>query len=329
MSVLAHPRLRSGARARRREAERAVGRRGRPHRVGTAARRRRHSLPAHRLARHAGARARPRARPSAQERSRRRSPRRCSRTSPPAGSGSPRSCSRAARRRAVPPRRGFVGGCAVLVDYPAVVIVAAVAVVVALRAPRRLGWFVLGGLPPLAALLAYNARRLRLAVPSLVSLRGAAVLRAAASRLLRHRRAEPSRPEGGADRRPGAAAVLAGARPRGGRPVAALARGAAARGRRRGGDHRRLRLSDAGYFLPYGGASPGPRFLVAALPFLALGLGPAFRRWPRTTTVFAAVSVFADDGRPDDVGAQEPERHVVSRATATATLRRPSGSGSV
>ena len=28
-------------------------------------------------------------------------------------------------------------------------------------------------------------------------------------------------------------------------------------------------LSDAGYFLPYGGNSPGPRFLVPALPFLA------------------------------------------------------------
>ena len=38
---------------------------------------------------------------------------------------------------------------------------------------------------------------------------------------------------------------------------------------------------NAGYFAPYGGTSPGPRFLVPALPFLALGLGHAYRRWPR------------------------------------------------
>ena len=31
-------------------------------------------------------------------------------------------------------------------------------------------------------------------------------------------------------------------------------------------------LLDAGYFLPYGGGTPGPRFLAPALPFLALGL---------------------------------------------------------
>jgi len=48
-----------------------------------------------------------------------------------------------------------------------------------------------------------------------------------------------------------------------------------------------------GYFLPYGGGSPGPRFLVPALPFLAVGLGPAFARAPRATTVLALVSVVA------------------------------------
>ena len=31
-------------------------------------------------------------------------------------------------------------------------------------------------------------------------------------------------------------------------------------------------LLDAGYFLVYGGGTPGPRFLAPALPFLALGL---------------------------------------------------------
>lgn len=50
-------------------------------------------------------------------------------------------------------------------------------------------------------------------------------------------------------------------------------------------------LSNAGYFLPYGGMSPGPRFFVPALPFLALGLPFAFARWPLPTYALAVVSV--------------------------------------
>jgi hypothetical protein len=51
-------------------------------------------------------------------------------------------------------------------------------------------------------------------------------------------------------------------------------------------------LYDAGYFLPYGGNSPGPRFFAPALPFLALGLGPVLARLPRTTLAVGAVSIF-------------------------------------
>jgi hypothetical protein len=55
-------------------------------------------------------------------------------------------------------------------------------------------------------------------------------------------------------------------------------------------------LLNCGYFLPYGGISPGPRFLVPALPFLAAGLGPAFAWRPRLTTILAIVSIVASTG---------------------------------
>ena len=50
-------------------------------------------------------------------------------------------------------------------------------------------------------------------------------------------------------------------------------------------------LVDSGYFAPYGGLSPGPRFFVPALPFLALGLGPAFAARFRLVLALAALSV--------------------------------------
>ena len=50
-------------------------------------------------------------------------------------------------------------------------------------------------------------------------------------------------------------------------------------------------LYTAGYFLPNGGLSPGPRFATAALPFLLLGLPFAFVRWRYATWALAALSV--------------------------------------
>ena len=49
-------------------------------------------------------------------------------------------------------------------------------------------------------------------------------------------------------------------------------------------------LVDAGYFLPYGGGSPGPRFLGASLPFLALGLPAAYARFRLPTLALGLVS---------------------------------------
>ena len=50
-------------------------------------------------------------------------------------------------------------------------------------------------------------------------------------------------------------------------------------------------LLNAGYYMWDGGASAGPRHMVPALGFLALGLVPAFRSVPRATLVLLGVSV--------------------------------------
>ncbi len=55
-------------------------------------------------------------------------------------------------------------------------------------------------------------------------------------------------------------------------------------------------LLNCGYFLPYGGESPGPRFLIPCLPFLALGLAPAFAARFRLMVLLAALSGIAMTG---------------------------------
>jgi hypothetical protein len=48
---------------------------------------------------------------------------------------------------------------------------------------------------------------------------------------------------------------------------------------------------NSGYYLPYGGRVPGPRFLITALPFLAVPLALAFRRRPGVALSLGAASV--------------------------------------
>jgi hypothetical protein len=45
---------------------------------------------------------------------------------------------------------------------------------------------------------------------------------------------------------------------------------------------------NSGYWLPFGGGSPGPRFLIPVIPFLGLPLAVAWKRWPATAFALAA-----------------------------------------
>jgi hypothetical protein len=47
---------------------------------------------------------------------------------------------------------------------------------------------------------------------------------------------------------------------------------------------------NSGYWLPYGGGTPGPRFLIPALPFVAIGLAYAYQRLPALTLGLAIPS---------------------------------------
>jgi hypothetical protein len=47
---------------------------------------------------------------------------------------------------------------------------------------------------------------------------------------------------------------------------------------------------NSGYKVPFGGGTPGPRFLVPMLPFLALGFAAAYRAWPWATLAIAVPS---------------------------------------
>jgi hypothetical protein len=48
---------------------------------------------------------------------------------------------------------------------------------------------------------------------------------------------------------------------------------------------------NSGYYLPFGGGFMGPRFLTTMVPFLAVPLAVAFKRWPGPTVALAAVSI--------------------------------------
>jgi hypothetical protein len=186
---------------------------------------------------------------------------------------------------------GFAAGVAVLFQYAAALIVLVLAAACAVKGARRLGWFALGGLPAVGALAAYDA--VAFGSPFHLSYR-----------YVTNRFTEQQH-HGffgiGTPTLGGLRDVLVG--PRGLLVLSPVSVAAAAglwlmwrRGRREDALLAAIVagafvLVDAGYFLPYGGSSPGPRFLVPALPFLALGLPFALARFPRTTLLLALISV--------------------------------------
>jgi hypothetical protein len=185
---------------------------------------------------------------------------------------------------------GFMLGAGVLFEYEVGSIAVVVAAYVAVRERRRVGWFVLGGLPPALALGAYDW----VAFGSPFHLSYSYVVNRYAE-LQQHGFFGVGLP-----RLAGLREVLVGDR---GLLLLSPVLVAAAAGLylmwRRGfrGEAAVAAivtlifvLADSAYFIPYGGNSPGPRFVLPALPLLALGLPFALDRFPKTTLALAAVS---------------------------------------
>jgi hypothetical protein len=198
---------------------------------------------------------------------------------------------------------GLCGGLAVFTEYPLGLIAVLVAVYVALRAPdwpgrlRRAAVYVAGFVVGILPLLAYNwwafGSPLRLSYRNAVGTTGVSghdrlglnaggffgidvpSPRAALELLVAPRGVLIVMP-----------VLVAGAVgiwllwKRGRRAEALLVTGVALA----------LYIYNAGYWLPFGGGSPGPRFLIPLLPFLALGLPLAWRRFPSTTLALAVPS---------------------------------------
>lgn len=192
---------------------------------------------------------------------------------------------------------GALAGTAVLFDYSSGIVLCVLGVAVAVRGLRRAAWYAAGAVPPLLALAAYDQAAFGspfhlsyryvqnhfaaqqhsglfgVGMPSLQDLRAVLV--------------------GGSGLHVGTGFLVTS-------PLLLASAAGAVLLWRRG-----LRLEvaviacvslaylvyDAGYFLPYGGSSPGPRFAATALPFAVLPLAEALRRARIPTLVLVALSV--------------------------------------
>jgi hypothetical protein len=192
---------------------------------------------------------------------------------------------------------GALAGAAVLVEYQSAIILVVVACLVALGGRRRLGWYVVGALPPLVLLGAYDwvsfgsplhlsyryvdnvytaeqsSGFFGIGVPSLSALRAVLL--------------------GGSGLRLGTGILVTA-------PLLLGAVAGAVLVWRRGFRREVIAIAaicalyivyNAGYFLPYGGVSPGPRFLAPAIPFAVVLLGACYARWRLPTILLVLLSV--------------------------------------
>jgi hypothetical protein len=219
---------------------------------------------------------------------------------------------------------GLCAGTGVVFQYATFIVVAVLAAYCARRGVRELGWFVLGGIPSALVLGGYDW--IAFGSPFHLSYRYVA-----------NRYAERQHHDFfgiGAPTLDGLRHVLVG-----NLGLLTLSPVAVAAGAglwllwRRGRRAEALIAAvvtivfvalDAAYFLPYGGDSPGPRFLVPALPFLLLGLPPALERFPTPTLALAAVSAVlttADAAtwsiRPTKDGSWLPSRDEIAKTVWT------------
>jgi hypothetical protein len=189
---------------------------------------------------------------------------------------------------------GALAGAAVLTEYTLGLLAVILLVVAVLRHRLRAGWLALGGIPPAILLGLYN--NAVFGGPLRVSYNAAAYFgEHHAQGLVGVQVPDPGL----------LATVLVGGR---GlltqTPIVLAALAGCVLLWRAGGRSRRLAVVPAVVFAAFvalqggwsnatGGASPGARYVVPALPFLAAGAAAAFARWPRVTTAATAVGVVA------------------------------------